>query len=146
MKTGDSKNPQVLVIGFVATLLAFVVSDAAWLTLYAIDMFQREIGPLLRAQPHLGAAAAFYVIYAVALTLLVVRPALEISSAQAATWRGALFGLAAYATYDLTNYATLEAWSLTLALKDLAWGTFASGLASIAGYLAAARRMGAREA
>jgi uncharacterized membrane protein len=146
MKPGYSESSRVLAIGFVATLLVFVVSDAAWLTLYAIDMFQREIGPLLRAQPHFGAAAAFYVIYAVALTLLAVRPALELRSAQAATWRGALLGLAAYATYDLTNYATLEAWSLTLALKDLGWGTFASGLASIAGYLAAGRRMGGREA
>lgn len=142
-EAGD--DPMALAIGFAATLVAFVSFDAAWLLLYAIEMFQREIGPLLRPQPYLGAVVAFYFIYSAALTLLAVRPALQLRSAPAALWRGALLGFAAYATYDLTNFATLKAWSLTLALTDLAWGTFASGLASISGYLVAARRNPTRQ-
>jgi uncharacterized membrane protein len=94
---------------------------------------------MLRAAPSVPAIVAFYLIYASALTALVLHPALERRSAAAATWRGAVFGLGAYATYDLTTYAIMKDWPLTLALADLAWGTIASATAATIGYIAASR-------
>ena len=123
---------------FLATLTAFVVLDVLWLMLVAIDMFQREVGPLLRPQPQLWAVGILYPVYAAALTALAVMPATG-GPMSGALWRGALFGLAAYCTYDLTNLATLKGWSFGLALTDIAWGTVCSAIASAAGYLVATR-------
>ncbi len=123
---------------FLAVLVVFVVLDAIWLSQVAIDMFKRELGTMLRPDPSFAAIIPFYLIYAVALTALAVLPAAD-ENVWGAMWRGALFGLAAYATYDLTNLATLRGWSLALATKDIAWGTFASTIAAIAGYYVAAR-------
>ena len=124
---------------YAATLVSFVALDAAWLSLFAIDMFQREIGGILRAQPYLSAVGVLYLIFASALTGLAVWPAAEQGAARGAVWRGALLGVCAYATYDLTNYATLKGYTLALALKDLAWGTFASAAASVTGCWVALR-------
>lgn len=124
------------IAAFIATLLAFLLLDLIWLTQFAIGMFQRTIGGLLRASPSIPAIVAFYLIYAAALTALAVMPGIERGSIVEAAWRGALLGLAAYATYDLTNYATLKDWPLSVALMDLAWGTFASTVAGMLGYLA----------
>jgi uncharacterized membrane protein len=120
---------------FTATFLAFIAIDAAWLLLVANAFFKSHLGPILRAEPDLIAAAIFYLIYAVGLTILVVAPALRARSAQAAVWRGAVLGLTAYATFDLTNLAILEGWTLAVTLVDIAWGTAVSALASLAGYL-----------
>lgn len=124
------------IAAFIATLLAFLLLDLIWLTQFAIGMFQRTIGSLLRASPSIPAIVAFYLIYAAALTALAVMPGIERGSILEAAWRSALLGLAAYATYDLTNYATLKDWPLSVALMDLAWGTFASMVAGMLGYLA----------
>lgn len=132
-------NPTTMAIGFITTLIAFVALDATWLTLYAFEMFKRDIGSLLRPQPFLGVVGAFYAIYAAVLTALAVLPSVVERSTSAALWRGALFGFGAYATYDLTNYATLQAWTLGITVKDLAWGTIASALASAAGTVATLR-------
>jgi len=82
------------------------------------------------------AAAAFYVLYLAGLVVLVVLPA---TGASDALLRGALFGLVAYATYDLTNQATLRDWPWIVTLADLAWGTFVTAVASVAAYAALAR-------
>lgn len=124
------------IAAFIATLLAFLLLDLIWLTQFAIGMFQRTIGSLLRASPSIPAIVAFYLIFAAALTALAVMPGIEKGSILEAAWRSALLGLAAYATYDLTNYATLKDWPLSVALMDLAWGTFASTVAGMLGYLA----------
>ena len=132
-------STRTIIAVFVATLVAFVALDAAWLTLFAIDMFKREIGGIMRAQPYLGAVVVLYLIHAAALTALAVMPAVERGEVTGAAWRGALLGLCAYATYDLTSHATLDGYAVTLALKDLAWGTLASAVASIAGFWVAMR-------
>ena len=132
-------STRATVVAFLTTLIVFVALDAAWLTLCAFDMFKREIGSILRAQPYLGAVGVLYLIYATALTALAVMPAVERGHVAGAAWRGALLGLCAYATYDLTNYATLNGYSMTLAFKDMAWGTAASTAASVAGFWIATR-------
>jgi uncharacterized membrane protein len=119
---------------FVATLLAFVALDAAWLVLVAGPFFKSQVGALLRAQPNIVAVVSFYPIYAAGLVVLVVAPALWDRSAKAAIWRGAVLGLTAYATFDLTNLAIIEGWTLAVTLFDVTWGTIASAVASYAGY------------
>ena len=126
-------------LAFVATLVAFIALDMAWLNLVAVKMFQDQIGRLLRPEPIFPAAAVFYLIYASALTALAVAPAVQERSMAGAIWRGALLGLAAYATFNLTNFAILKGWSLDASLKDMTWGTVGSALATVVGYWAGAR-------
>ena len=119
---------------FAATLLAFVAPDAAWLILVANAFFKSQLGALLRSQPDLTVAAVFYLIYTGGLVILVVAPALRDRSSKAAACRGAVLGLTAYATFDLTNLAIIQGWTLAVTLVDIAWGTIVSALASYAGY------------
>ena len=125
-----------LPLAFAASLLTFVVLDAAWLMLVAIGQFQAQLGPILHPQPNLMAAAAFYVIYASGLVLLAVGPALQQRSLAVAATNGAVLGLTAYATFDLTNLAVIKGWTVGLALLDMSWGTALSCVAAVAGYSA----------
>ena len=129
---------RALLISYIAALTAFVVLDAFWLLFIAAEIFQAEIGALLRPEPLLAAAAAFYLIYIAAVVVLAVAPAIQQRSAGGAMWRGAVFGLAAYATFDLTNLAVLSGWSVYVSLVDMIWGTGGTALAALAGYLGAA--------
>ena len=121
---------------FAATMLAFLTLDVAWLLLFSGGLFKSQLGPLLRSQPNLAAAAAFYLIYVVGMVVLVVLPALSYRSVHTAIWRGVVLGLTAYATFDLTNLAIISGWTLTVSLVDMAWGTTATALACLAGYYA----------
>ncbi len=123
-------------VSFVATLVTFLVADAIWLTVMGSRFYGAEIGPLLLPQPNLAVAAPFYLIYPAALTLLAVLPGIQEGRLAGALWRGALFGLAAYATYNLSNLATLKGWSELLTIVDMGWGVVGSSIASVAGYLA----------
>lgn len=129
-------------IVYAATLVAFVVLDVAWLTLFAVGQFQSQLGAILRAQPMLFAAIAFYVVYAAGLVVLAVHPALQERSVRSATAKGAMLGLTAYATFDLTNLAIIERWTLGLALMDMAWGTFVSAVAAMIGCVVGLRISG----
>ena len=125
--------------GYATALIVFLVLDAAWLLLVAIDMFQREIGGFMREAPVFGAVIALYLVYALAMTLLAVLPAAKSGDLSEAAWRGAVLGLGAYGLYDLTNHATLKNYSLSLALSDMAWGTFVTATACFVGCLVAMR-------
>ena len=132
-------------LAWAAALSTFLVVDAAWLILFAAQLFKAQVGSLIRDQPNLAAAAVFYLVYSAGMLMLVVQPALRERSVRAAGWRGALLGLTAYATFDLTNLAVVAGWTLTVALVDMAWGTLATAVACMAGYWAgyAASRLGA---
>lgn len=138
--TTDSR---ALAAASLVSLLTFAILDAAWLSLVAIDLFQKQLGPILRPAPWVGAIVAFYLIYAAGLVVLAVKPALSHQSWRKATTFGAMLGLTAYATFDLTNLATIDRWTIELAAVDIAWGVFASTLAALAGY-SAGRRMSHR--
>jgi uncharacterized membrane protein len=105
----------------VLTLTAFLMLDSIWLTLAAAHLYRPGIGHLMRADFDLGAAALFYLLYTAAMLYFAVLPS---RSWRVAVLRGALFGLTAYATYDLTNQATLRDWPWHVTLIDLIWGTF----------------------
>lgn len=119
---------------------AFGVLDGIWLSQMFERLYKPALGDLLGPGLRLDAAAAFYLMYVTGLVLLAVRPAvLAGGGPKAAALRGASLGAFAYATYDLTNQATLAVWPVHVSLIDIAWGTFASATAAAAGALAWSR-------
>lgn len=124
------------------TLIAFLVIDFIWLSTMASRLYRPAIGDLLAENFRLGPAIIFYLIYAAGLTFLAVRPALISGQWTTALVYGAAVGFMAYATYDLTNQATLKSWSTTLTIADLLWGTFVSAAAAIIGYIVTVRLVG----
>jgi len=127
------------IAAYVAAAAVLLGLESAWLGMIAKPLYQREIGGLLLDRPNLAAAGAFYAIYLGGVVVFAVRPALEAGSWSRAAVLGALLGLVAYATYDLTNLATLKGYSARVVIADLAWGTFATTIAALAGYAAGAR-------
>ncbi len=98
------------------------VIDFFWLTVVANKFYKSQIGSLLLEKPNAIAAVLFYIIYVIGVVVFVLSPALEKNSWQHAALYGALFGLVAYATYDLTNLATLKGFTVKLVVVDLIWG------------------------
>jgi len=111
----------------------FLIVDALWLWLVMGKLFKAQIPTLLLAQPKLLPAAIFYALYPIGIAVFGVLPAQDWLRAALLS---ALFGLLAYATYELTNLATLKAWPVQIAMLDIAWGTALSGLAGGLGYYA----------
>ncbi len=108
-------------------LLIFVVIDLAWLLGPGRSTYVSEIGFLMRANPNLVAALAFYMLYAGGLVFFAVSGAVQAENAQQALWQGALFGLMAYATYDLTSLAVISGFTTKIAVIDMVWGSILSG-------------------
>ncbi len=121
---------------YVAVAIVFVVLDGLWLGVFALGMYRRELGALLLDRPNLGIAAIFYLLIVAGVVILAVLPALDGGGWVNALWMGAVLGLVAYATYDITNLSTLKGWSLTVTIADLAWGTIVTAIAATAGTLA----------
>lgn len=111
-------------------LALFVALDAVWLGLVARDFYPRHIGHLMAADVAWGAAVLFYLVFLAGVVTFVIRPSLEAGSPSFALTRGAFFGLVTYATYDLTNQATLRAWPVLVTVVDLAWGAALTGSVS----------------
>ncbi|MDG2529411.1 DUF2177 family protein [Caulobacter endophyticus] len=130
-------------LGYLSTAVVFLALDAVWLTQMADRLYRPRIGTLMADTPSLPPAVAFYLIYIGAVTWFALVPALRPDGG----WprlltNAALFGLAAYATYDLTNQATLKTWSTAVTLADMAWGAFVTTAAASAGYFVASRFAG----
>ena len=100
-------------------------------------VYKPILGPILAEKPDMKAAVAFYLIYIAGIVFFAISPALRDGGLARAALNGAVLGFVAYATYDLTNQATLNVWSSRLTLIDLAWGTVLTLSASSIGYLAA---------
>ena len=122
--------------GYLGAGLAFAAIDAVWLTTMTNRLYKPILGPILADKPDMKAAVAFYLIYIAGIVFFAISPALDDGRWTTALVYGALFGFFAYATYDLTNQATLKNWSTALSAVDIAWGTFATAMAATAGYLA----------
>jgi len=118
------------------SLLAFLALDAVWLGLIARTFYVRQLGHLLSAHPNWWAAIAFYPLFVYGLVVFAIEPSLQSGSWLKAAQLGCLFGLITYATYDLTNQATLKDWPLIVTIVDLAWGAVLATLVSVAGYYA----------
>lgn len=126
-----------IAITYLTVLVVFIAVDFLWLGLIALDFYKKEIGSLMLEKPRLEIAAIFYALFALGITILVVQPALSAGSWPTAVLLGAVFGLCAYGTYDLTNLATLKGWTVRLTLVDMAWGTFLTAIAALTGFMAA---------
>ena len=107
---------------FIVTFIVFILIDLTWLGFVAKNLYASYVGPMMRAQPNMVAAVIFYVLYVIGILAFVIYPHRGESLWTIALW-GALFGLIAYATFDLTSLAVLKGWSVPLTLIDLAWGT-----------------------
>ncbi|MFA6007518.1 MAG: DUF2177 family protein [Candidatus Shapirobacteria bacterium] len=112
---------------FLVSFLSFLLIDGIWLMVVAKNFYAKHLGYLMTKTPNLAAAGIFYLIYIFTLVILVISPALQKGSLTTAILTGALFGLCAYATYDLTNLATIKDWPLLVTVIDLVWGTFVTG-------------------
>ena len=119
----------------ICTVVFFAV-DLVWLSTATKRIYQPYLGSLLSSEPKLGVAGVFYLLYVVGVVALAVVPGLREGALAGALWRGALFGLLAYATYDLTNLATLEGWAWQVSVIDLVWGTTVTSIVSAAGFYA----------
>lgn len=127
---------KVYVVAFASTFIIFVAVDFIWLSSMTFVLYKPVLGDILTPEFRIAPAILFYVIFVAALTFFAVLPSLapERGLGKALLY-GAIFGFVAYATYDLTNQATIQNWSTLLTVADLAWGTFLSALAAGAGHL-----------
>jgi uncharacterized membrane protein len=123
-----------LAIRYAAVLAVLIVGDALWLSYFAKTMFRPTLGDILLDDPRWLAAGAFYTLFACGVVYFAVAPALRQGVWTQAALSGALLGFLAYMTYDMTNLATIKAWTVPLALVDMAWGTLITAVAASAGY------------
>jgi uncharacterized membrane protein len=122
---------------FIIALPVFFVIDMVWLVLVAKKFYQEQIGYLMKPDINWVAAIIFYLLFIAGLVVFVISPAVEKHSWVHALLFGALFGLITYATYDLTNLATLKEWPLLVTVVDLIWGTVLASAISVITYLIA---------
>lgn len=123
-----------IALAYAGALLAFVALDLVWLGVVAREFYQAQVGSLLRDRPNWAAAFLLYAVYAAGLAYFAIVPALDTGRLADAALRGALMGLVVYATYDLTNLATLRGWTLPVAAADILWGVCVSAAAAAAGH------------
>ncbi len=121
------------------TLPVFFAIDMVWLGLVAKNFYAKQIGFLMRPDINWTAAIVFYLVFIAGLVFFVIEPALAKNSLMYAILVGALFGFITYATYDLTNLATLKDWPLLVTVVDLAWGAFLSASVSGVAYFLATK-------
>ena len=122
-------------VGYAASLVAFGIIDAIWLSTMAGILYRPTLGAILLDRLRWTPALIFYFGFPLGIVHFAVVPALATGQLWQAAVNGALFGLFAYATYDLTNHATLRVWTLKLTLADMAYGTVATGIAAAAAFL-----------
>ena len=112
---------------YLIALPIFFIVDMIWLAVIAKNFYKNQIGFLMKPDVNWTAAIIFYLLFLVGVVLFVIEPALEKKNLMFALGRGALFGLITYATYDLTNLATLKDWPLKVVVVDMIWGAVLSG-------------------
>ena len=117
------------------TIPIFFVVDLIWLGLIAKGFYKKHIGFLMRPQVNWTAAILFYCLFIIGLIIFSIQPALQAVSIRKAALFGALFGFFTYATYDLTNLATLKDWPLKMTIIDIIWGTVLCAIVATVSYL-----------
>jgi uncharacterized membrane protein len=119
-----------LLIMYLITLAVFFLIDMVWLGVVAKGFYRRHLGSMLSPNVNWAAAILFYLLFIVGLLVFVIRPALVGGEPVKALFLGALLGLISYATYDLSNLATLKDWPLVVTIVDLVWGSVLGGAVS----------------
>jgi uncharacterized membrane protein len=128
MEREKEKYMKLFFSSYFVSLFILLAIDAIWLSIMGKGFYKEQIGHLMAKDVVWGAALLFYLIYALGLTVLVIYPLVQTTGCpMQSLWKGALFGFTAYATYDLTNMATLKNWPVLLVFVDLVWGTILTG-------------------
>jgi uncharacterized membrane protein len=127
-------NIKSTIISYLLTFIVFLIVDMFWLGVIAKNLYQKYLGGFLTDRVNWTAALIFYLIYVVGISIFAIYPAVSKSSALNAILMGALFGIFTYATYDLTNLATLKGWPLDIVFIDILWGAFLSAIVSFSGF------------
>ena len=125
------------VAAYLGAGLTFAAIDFVWLTTMTDRLYKPVLGPIMADKPDMKAAVAFYLISIAGTVFLAIAPALKEGNWTRAAINGAVLGFVAYATYDLTNQATLAVWQTKLTIIDLIWGTTLTMLSATGGYFAA---------
>lgn len=120
---------------YIIAFVVFLAIDAIWLGLVAPKFYKDQIGHLMSERPNFVAALIFYLIFIVGVVYFVVQPGIDAGSITKVIVAGLLFGFVTYATYDLTNLATLKEWPILVTVVDLAWGSFLSTSVGLLTYL-----------
>lgn len=122
---------------YLIALPVFLAIDMVWLTVIAKNFYAKQIGFLLAKNPNLPAALVFYLLFIAGLVFFVITPSLDKRLWTHALLAGAFFGLVTYATYDLTNLASIKNWPVLVTVVDLIWGMFLSASVSVISYFIA---------
>ena len=118
---------------YICTIIFMFIVDLIWLSQLAQPLYQAGIGHLMAAEPKLGFAAIFYLVFVFGLMWFAVRPNIAAKGLKSTFFSGAIFGFFIYASYDLTNLALLKDWPLKLSIIDMTWGTSLSGVCAAFG-------------
>ncbi len=127
-------TPYKLILSYFLTALVFFAVDMVWLGFIAKGFYRKHLGGFLSDQVNWTAAIVFYLLFIVGIFIFVILPAIEKGSLLRAIGLGAFFGIITYATYDLTNLATLKNWPILIVMVDIAWGAVLTSIVSAAGY------------
>ncbi|MGD9910644.1 MAG: DUF2177 family protein [Candidatus Izemoplasmatales bacterium] len=119
---------------YLVAFIVFLLVDAVWLSLVANKFYKDNLGFLMKETPNYIAALVFYLVFIVGLVYFVIQPGVDAQSIGKVILGGILFGLITYATYDLTNLATVKDWPIVVTVVDLVWGTTLSTVISVATY------------
>ncbi len=131
-------NALTAATAYAAALVPFCLLDFTWLGVMGPRLYKPALGDMVAASPRLAPAIVFYLLYLAGLVYFAVRPALADGGWRVALLNGAFFGLVTYATYDLTNQATLRIWSVKVTILDLAWGASVSAAAATVSFVVTA--------
>jgi uncharacterized membrane protein len=123
-----------LIISYLLTAVVFFAIDMVWLGFIAKGLYQKHLGGILSDKVNWTVAIIFYFLFIIGIFYFSIIPAAEKNSVAKAILNGVLFGFFTYATYDLTNLATLKNWPMPIVFIDIAWGTLLTGIVSTAGY------------
>jgi uncharacterized membrane protein len=138
----SKRNAMKYFILFCITTIVFFSIDLIWLGVIAKNLYREKLGFILSPEVNWSAAIVFYLIYIAGILYFAVVPALLEAGWEKALLNGAILGFLCYATYDLTNMATIAKWPLQIVLTDIAWGTILTGSVSVLSYFLAGRFAG----
>jgi uncharacterized membrane protein len=130
----EQPDMTTMLSAYVGSLTVLLALDALWLGLVARRFYRDELGSLMLASPRFGIALLFYLVYAAAVVVLAVLPGIGRGPLWSVLARGAILGLAAYGTYNVTNLATLKNWPARMSLVDMGWGVIATAASAAGGY------------
>jgi uncharacterized membrane protein len=127
-------NIKSIIFSYLLTFLVFLIVDMLWLGVIAKGIYQKYLGGFLSDNVNWTAAFIFYFIFVLGISIFAIYPSVNKDSVNNAILMGALFGFFTYATYDLTNLATLKGWPLSIVFIDIIWGSFLSAFVSFSGF------------